>query len=113
MTLEPWSSGVSRPHLRNMLELKGHLKPRVLSALVDRHGWRRKGRICEGTDRYGHQTVAPFGGVVDRGTTLGTEAKRELRSFIAYSNVLSCRTSDLESGTIEASLLAEYAPVRF
>jgi len=64
-----------------MLELNGHLKPRVLSALVDRYGRWRKGRVCEGTDRYGNYTVAPFGGVVDRGTAVGTEAKRELCSF--------------------------------
>jgi hypothetical protein len=93
-----------------VLEFNGHLKPRVLSALVDRYGWRRKGWISESADRYGNYTVPSFGGVVDGGTTLGTEAKRELRSFISYSNVLSSRASDLESGTVETSLLAEYAP---
>ncbi len=92
-----------------MLELDGHLKPRVLSALVDRNGGRRKGRICECADRHGNDIVAAFGGVVDGGTTLGAEAKRELRSLIPGSNVLRSRASDPESGTAEASLLTEYA----
>src|SRR5258708_1217713 len=47
--------------------------------------------------------------VVDRGTALGTEAKRELRSFISYSNVLRCCTGNLDSRTIETSLFPEHA----
>lgn len=93
-----------------MLEFNGQLKPRVLSALIDRYGWWRKGRVREGTDRYRNYTVAPFGGVIDRGAAVGTEAKCELGSFIAYSDVLSSRARDVEPRTIETSLLAEYAP---
>jgi hypothetical protein len=96
-----------------MLELNGHLKPRVLSALIDRYSRWRKGRVCEGTDRYGNYTVAPFGSVVDRGTAVGTEAKRELCSFISYADVFSSRARDFEPRTIETSLLAEYATCSF
>ncbi len=100
----------SRLGLRNVLEFDGHIKPRVLSALVDRYGWRRKGWISESANRYGNYIVPSFGGVVDGGAAFGTEAKRELGSFISYSNVISSRASDLESGTIETSLRTENAP---
>jgi hypothetical protein len=92
-----------------MLELDWNLKPPVLSLLVDRNGWRWKGRVCEGTDRHSNDIVTSFCSLVDRRTALGAEAKRELRAFISHSNVLSARARDLESRSIEPSLLAEYA----
>ena len=79
------------------------------SALVDRHRWRGKIRISERADWHGYYTIASFSRVVDRSTALGTEAKRELRSFISYSNVLRCGTGNLESRTIETSLFPEHA----
>src|SRR5271169_3244850 len=92
-----------------MLELSGHLNPRVLSVLVHRYGWRWEGGVREGADRYRNQAVSSFPGVVNRGATCGTEAKPEARSFIPHPNVLAAPARDLESHARETSLLAKYA----
>src|SRR5580692_12245492 len=80
----------------------------MFSALVDRHGRRPKLRIRESADRHRNQTLRSFQGVVDRGTTGGAEAKRDLRSLIPDSNVFNTAAADLESEAGKTSLLAEY-----
>jgi len=92
-----------------VLEFNRYLDPWVLAALVERYGWRWKGRVSEGTDGYGNHSIAPFGGVVHGRAAVGTETKGELSAFIADSNVLSCRARYLEIRSVETGLLTEYA----
>jgi hypothetical protein len=92
-----------------VLEPDGHLKPRVSSALVERYGRWREGRLPEGTDRDANNALATLSGLVDRRATLSKEAKGKLCSFVSETDVFSTLAGDLEPRLVETRLHTEDA----